>query len=414
MMAGAEMTLFQNAAVLDPERGELVPEQSVLVEGDRIREVGDRDLTASAARRIDVGGRTLMPGLIDAHVHVIAVTADLSAMAEWSPGYVAARSAHVLRQMLHRGFTTVRDVGGADYGIAAAVDEGYLEGPRVVFGGRALSQTGGHGDWRSPGRTAISSCSCCPTLSTICDGVPEVRRAARHEIRKGASHIKVMLSGGVASPTDRVDSTQFSEDEIRAAVEEAEAAGLYVAGHAYTARAVNRGLQWGVRSIEHGNLMDASSIELFKRSGAFYVPTLATYSALAERGPHFGLPEHSHRKVFDVLDSGLRALELAHRAGIPTVYGTDLLGGMHEDQLSEFTIRSQVQPAADIIRSATTVAARLLQMEGAVGAVKAGAAADLLVVDGDPLRDIDVLTQPARRLQLIMTRGRIARDDLGS
>lgn len=411
-MADAQMILFQNASVLDPDRGELRPEQSVLVEGDEIREVGGRELTAAGARTIDLRGRTLMPGLIDAHVHVIAVTADLSAMAEWSPMYVAARATHLLREMLHRGFTTVRDVGGADYGIAAAVEEGYLEGPRVVFGGRALSQTGGHGDWRGRGRTAISTCTCCPTLSTICDGPTEVRRAARHEVRKGAAHIKVMLSGGVASPTDRVDSTQFSTEEIRAAVEEAEAAGLYVAGHAYTAQAVNRGLRCGVRSIEHGNLMDASSIELFKSSGAFYVPTLATYSALAEQGPRFGLPEHSHRKVFGVLDSGLRALELAHRAGIPIAYGTDLLGGMHEDQLTEFTIRAQVQPAADIIRSATTVAARLLRMEDKLGVIQPGAAADLLVVDGDPLRDVTVLTRPQRTLRLVMARGRIARDEL--
>ena len=412
MVADAEMVLFKNASVLDPERGELVPDRSVLVEGARIREVGGTELRAAGARTLDVHGRTLMPGLIDAHVHVIAVTANLAAMAEWSPMYVAAQATHVLRNMLHRGFTTVRDVGGADYGIAAAVEEGFLEGPHIVFGGRALSQTGGHGDWRSPGRTAISTCSCCPTLSTICDGPVEVRRAARHEVRKGASHIKVMLSGGVASPTDRVDSTQFSTDEIRAAVEEAEAAGLYVAGHAYTAQAVNRGLQCGVRSIEHGNLMDQSSVELFKSSGAFYVPTLATYSALAERGLQFGLPEHSHRKVFGVLDSGLRALDLAHRSGVPIVYGTDLLGGMHEDQLTEFTIRSQVQPAAEIIRSATTIAARLLRMEGVIGVVKPGATADLLVVDGDPLRDVNVLTDPVRNLRLIMVRGRIARDDL--
>ncbi len=411
-MVEPEMILFQNAAVLDADRGELRPERSVLVEGDKIREVGARELTAAGARTIDVHGRTLMPGLIDGHVHLIAVTADLAAMAEWSPMYVAARATHVLKEMLHRGFTTVRDVGGADYGIAAAVEEGYLEGPRVVFGGKALSQTGGHGDWRSPGRTAISTCTCCPTMSTICDGPVEVRRAARHEVRKGAAHIKLMLSGGVASPTDRVDSTQFSTEEIRAAVEEATAAGLYVAGHAYTAEAVNRGLECGVRSIEHANLMDQSSVELFKSSGAYYVPTLATYSALAEHGPRFGLPEHSHHKVFDVLDAGLHALDLAHQAGIPIVYGTDLLGGMHEDQLTEFTIRSQVQPAAEIIRSATTVAARLLRMEGRVGVIRPGAEADLLVVEGDPLRDISVLTHPARNLRVIMARGQVVRDDI--
>lgn len=411
-MNQATQILFRNAAVLDAERGELVPDRSVLVVGDTIAEVGGPEIVAGSARVIDVRGMTLMPGLIDAHVHVTAVTADLAALPEWSPTYVTARAARVLAGMLLRGFTTVRDVGGADYGLAAAVDEGYLSGPRIIFGGKALSQTGGHGDWRGPGRTAFDSCACCPGLNTICDGVAEVRRAARDEIRRGAHHIKIMLSGGVASPTDRVDSTQFSLEEIRAAVEEAEAANRYVAGHAYTSRAINRGLQCGVRSIEHGNLMEASSIPLFQQTGAFYVPTLATYSALAARGRDFGLPEHSHRKVYDVLDHGLRALEMAHRAGIPIVYGTDLLGGMHEDQLAEFALRAEVQPAADIIRSATTTAARLLRMEGRIGVVAPGAAADLLVVAGDPQRDIRILSNPDRALTLIMSRGRVVKERL--
>lgn len=399
--------LFTNANILDTEHGEYISDRSVLVEGGRILEVGGSDVHSDGAYSIDLRGKTLMPGLIDAHVHVTAITADLSAQTEWSPSYVTARSAHVLAGMLQRGFTTVRDVGGADYGLADAIEEGYLEGPRLIFGGKALSQTGGHGDWRSRGRQAYDACPCCPTLGMICDGVDEVRKAAREQIRRGAHHIKLMLSGGVASPTDRVDSVQFSQEEIRAAVEEAEAANLYVAGHAYTARAINRGLACGVRSIEHGNLMDESSIKLFQETGAFYVPTLATYSALAARGREYGLPEHSHRKVFDVLDAGLHALELAHKANIAIVYGTDLLGGMHEDQLTEFRLRREVQQPADILRSATTVAARLLRMEGQVGVVAAGAHADLLVVDGDPLQDIAVLTDPQQQLKLVMARGRV-------
>src|SRR5947209_1635680 len=405
--------LFRNASLLDVEHGELLADRSVLVEGERIVEIGGSDVQAGNASVFDLRGRTLMPGLIDAHVHVTAVTADLMALNEWSPAYVTARAARVLIGMLERGFTTVRDVGGAEYGLAMAVEEGYLQGPRIVFGGKALSQTGGHADMRSRGRNTLDSCPCCPGLGIVCDGSDELRRAAREQIRGGAHHLKLMLSGGVASPTDRVDSTQFSVEEIRAAVEEAEAANLYVAGHAYTARAINRGLECGVRSIEHGNLMDESSIRLFQQTGAFYVPTLATYAALASRGREFGLPEHSHRKVFEVLDAGLHALELAHRAHVPIVYGTDLLGGMHEEQLSEFTLRRQVQPPADILRSATTVAARLLRMEGQVGVVAPGAFADLLVVDGDPLQDIAVLTDPKLRLKLVMARGRMTVNHLG-
>jgi imidazolonepropionase-like amidohydrolase len=411
-VAQSSRILFRNAALLDVERGELVRDRSVLVIDEIIVEVGGQEVAADEARIIDLHGLTLMPGLIDSHVHVTAVTADLAALAEWPPTYVTARSAKILIGMLGRGFTTVRDVAGADYGLAKAVDEGYLRGPRLIYGGKALSQTGGHGDVRGPGRVVLDTCYCCPSLGVICDGVAEVRRAAREEIRRGARHIKIMLSGGVASPTDRVDSTQFSLDEIRAAVEEAEAANLYVTGHAYTSRAINRGLQCGVRSIEHGNLMDESSIPLFQETGAYYVPTLATYSALAARGRDFGLPEHSHRKVFDVLDRGLQALELAHRAGIPIAFGTDLLGGMMEDQLTEFTIRAQVQPAADIIRSATIVGAQLLRMEGQIGIIAPRASADLLVVDGDPLSDIEVMVHPERNLKLIMSRGEIVKDSL--
>jgi imidazolonepropionase-like amidohydrolase len=407
MSADSRDVLFRNASVLDADHGDLVPDQSVLVAGDRIVEVGGADITSNNARVIDLRGMVLMPGLVDCHVHVTAVTADLSALADWSPSYVAARASRVMSRMLRRGFTTVRDVAGADFGLAAAVEEGYLEGPRLIFGGKALSQTGGHADWRSRGRTAYDSCYCCPSLGVICDGVSEVRRAARDEIRKGAHHIKLMLSGGVASPTDRVDSIQFSLDEIRAAVEEAKAANLYVTGHAYTSAAINRGLECGVRSIEHGNLMDESSIELFKEKNAFYVPTLATYSALAARGTEFGLPEHSHKKVFHVLDSGLHALELAARAAIPIAYGTDLLGGMHEDQLTEFGIRSEVQASGDIIRSATTVAAQLLNMEGQIGRISAGGYADILVLDDNPLDDVRVLMAPQEHLKLLMARGTI-------
>lgn len=405
--------LFRNASVLDVERGELVPDRSVLVREDRIVEVGGPGLSAGDAIAIDVRGRTLMPGLIDGHVHVNAVTADLAALEHWPSAYVTARAGGVLAAMLHRGFTTVRDAGGADHGLADAIEEGYLPGPRVVFGDKALSQSGGHGDQRKRGQVATGACGCgTGIISVLCDGVPEVRRAAREQIRRGAHHIKVMLSGGIASPTDRIDSTQFSIDEIRAIVEEAEAANVYVCGHAYTARAVNRGLEAGVRSIEHGNLMDESSVALFKEKEAFYVPTLATYAVLVSEGPENGLPPASVQKASGVLEAGLHALELAHRAGIRIVYGTDLLGGMHQHQLSEFRLRAQVQPPADILRAATTVAARLLRMEGQIGVIAPGAFADLLVVDGNPLDDVALLTDPARNLKVIMARGQLVSNAL--
>jgi imidazolonepropionase-like amidohydrolase len=403
-------TLIRGASLLDPESGTVSPDRSILIEADSVREVGGPELESPGSQVVDARGMFVLPGLIDCHVHVTAVTADLAALTHWAPSYVTARATHVLEDMLHRGFTTVRDCAGADFGLAAAIDEGYLVGPRVIFAGKALSQTGGHGDQRGPGQSTFDPCYCCASLGVICDGVAEVRRAAREEIRRGAHHVKLMVSGGVASPTDRIDSTQFADEEIRAAVEEAEAANIYVTAHAYTSRAINRALKSGVRTIEHGNLMDESSIPLFEETGAFYVPTLATYSSLAARGLEFGLPPDSHRKVFDVLDSGLRALELAHRAGIPIAYGTDLLGGMHEDQLTEFEIRSEVQRPDEILRSATTVAARLLRMEGKVGTIAPGSYADLLVVEKNPLEDIRQLMSPAEHLRLIMARGKIVKN----
>ena len=404
---------FENASVLDAERGTLVSDRSVLVEDGRIAEIGaSSEVHDAVDRTIDVRGKVLMPGLIDCHVHVTAATANLAEIEEWSPFYLAARAAKIMSSMLQRGFTTVRDAAGADFGLARAVQEGFVDGPRLIFGGRGLSQTGGHGDGRSSGRTAQEAGYSYTTGNVVCDGVPEVRRTVREEIKRGAQHIKLMLSGGVASPTDRVDSTQFSVDEIRAAVEEAEAANLYVLGHAYTSRAINRGLECGVRSIEHGNLMDASSPPLFLSHGAFYVPTLVTYSALAEHGLASGLPEVSHRKISDVLDAGLGALEMADRAGVQIAYGTDLLGAMHVFQNREFKIRVEVQSPASILRAATVTAAQLLRMAGQVGVVAPGAHADLLIVDANPLEDIGVLADPDTHIQLIMKAGEIFRDRL--
>ncbi|MEU6250846.1 amidohydrolase family protein [Glycomyces sp. NPDC047010] len=408
----SETVLFVDAAVLDTVAGVLVDGQRVLVRDGAIAAVG-AEVEASDARVVDLGGRTLMPGLIDCHVHVNAHTADLAGLGDQSPAYVAVKAAIELREMLGRGFTTVRDPGGADFGIHDAVAEGLIDGPRVFFGGKALSQTGGHVDMRPRGRAVSDDHHCCPDLGLVCDGVDGVRKAAREQLRTGAHHVKIMLSGGVASPTDRIDSTQFSVEEIRAIVEEAEAANRYVAGHAYTARAINRGLEAGVRSIEHGNLLDRSSLDLFLEHDAFLVPTLVTYRRMSIEGADYGLSPANLAKNEIVLGAGLKALELAHEAGVNLCYGSDLLGGMRKHQLDEFAIRGAVIPAADVIRSATVTAARLLGEEDRIGRISPGFAADLLVVDGDPLADIDVLTDPGTNLDLVMQGGKVKAGTLG-
>lgn len=407
---GSTPLVIRDATVADVAAGSLTENQTLVLAEGLIQDIGSAPDLPSDAREVSAGGRIVIPGLIDAHVHVLAGTADLFRQAEESPFYVGARGSQIMRSMLRRGFTTVRDVGGADHGVSRAVAEGLWEGPRVVFGGRALSPTGGHGDGRAPSRFA-SDDTCCD-IGLVCDGEAEVRRAARHQLRTGAHHVKIMLSGGVASPTDRVDSLQFSDSEITAVVEEAEAANRYVAGHAYTARAVNRGLRLGVRSIEHGNLIDDESVELFRAHSAFLVPTLVTYDRLKAEGAAAGLPPASQEKVDVVLEAGLRALERAWRGGVDVVFGTDLLGAMHPHQCAEFRIRGEVMPARDVLLSATETAARLLGAEGRLGVLAPGAAADLLVVDGDPLQDPGVLADPDRHLRAVVQAGRLVTSSL--
>ena len=383
--------LLRNALLLDPATGAYT-EGDLRCEDGRILDHGGP--AGADTRVIDVRGAVVVPGLIDAHVHVTAATADLAALTTMAPSYVAAHSARIMAGMLGRGFTTVRDTSGADFGLADAQAEGLVRGPRLLFCGKGLSQTGGHGDVRARGVTVHDDHACCAGLGRIADGVDEVRRATRDELRKGAHHIKVMAGGGVSSPTDRIDSTQYSLDELRAVVEEAEAVNRYVAAHAYTARAVNRALEAGVRSIEHGNLLDDSSVALLVERAAFLVPTLVTYWALKEEGRSFGLPEASWRKVDAVLDAGLAGLERASRGGVRIAHGSDLLGGMHRHQSQEFRLRAEVQSTLDVVRGATTVAAELVGLTGEIGTLAVGAHADVLVLDGDPLTDIGVLTEP--------------------
>jgi imidazolonepropionase-like amidohydrolase len=397
---------LRNARVLDPARGELRPGCDVLVEGERIVEVGP-GLRAADARRLELGGRVLMPGLIDAHVHAAITTMDLAAMERRPASLVAQEARHVLERMLRRGFTSARDAGGADWGLAAAIERGLVAGPRLFFSGRALSQTGGHGDFR-PRDDAPRLCACAihsSAFSHVADGVDAVRRAAREELRRGAHQLKIMASGGVASPNDPIGSLQYSEEEQRAIVEEARAWGTYAMAHAYTPEAIARALRAGVRSIEHGNLIDPPTAGLLVERGAFLVPTLVTYFAIHERGRALGFPPTGLRKVEEVLDAGLASLEIARAAGARIGFGTDLLGEAHDEQSREFTLRAKVLPAAEILRSATTVNAELLGRAGELGVIAPGALADLLVVDGNPLEDVSVLAGQGENLRAVMKGG---------
>lgn len=400
----SSLLVLRSARVLDVRSGEY-READVVMNGGKIESVGAAGTLPAGAEQLDLSGKYLLPGLIDGHVHVAAPTADLGAIETMSPTYVGALAARTMTEMLRRGFTSVRDAGGADFGLARAQEQGLITGSRLFYCGTALSQTGGHGDFRVAGVNARSHC--CSSVGRIADGVSEVRAAARDELRKGATHLKIMASGGVASPTDRMDSTQFSEEEIAAIVEEAEAANRYVAAHAYTARAVNRCLRLGVRSIEHGNLIDQSSVDLFVEKDAFLVMTLSTHWALVDEGREYGMSEESWRKVGSIFEEGLDALRLAYAGGVSVVYATDLLGGMQRHQNYEFDIRARVQSNLDVIRSATLLAAEMLQRTGELGEISEGAAADAIVLDADPLEDLDVLTKFAERGGRVIQSGRL-------
>ncbi|MCG5077627.1 metal-dependent hydrolase family protein [Paraburkholderia tagetis] len=407
------MTIIQGGNVLDLVQGVLLEHHHVVIEGERIVEVTDRPVDYPNARVIDARGKTVMPGFIDCHVHVLASSANLGANAGQPNILAAIRALPIMQAMLSRGFTSVRDAGGADWGLMQAVETGLVPGPRIFPSGKALSQTGGHGDFRPRG-DLLEPCSCCfrtGAIARVVDGVDAVRLAVREELQKGATQIKIMASGGVASPVDPISNTQYSEDEIRAIVGEAEAANTYVMAHAYTARAIARAVRCGVRTIEHGNLVDEAAAKLMHEHGAFVVPTLVTYDALAQHGAQFGLPPDSVAKVASVQRAGRESLEIYAKAGVPMGFGSDLLGEMHGFQCGEFRIRAEVLGNLEALRSATSVAADIVNMKGELGVIAAGAIADILVLDGDPLVDMGVVANDGERVEYVLQRGKVVKGD---
>ena len=404
-----------NARLFDSASGTLRPHTTIVIEGERISAVTQEPLQVDGAERIDAAGRVVLPGLIDAHVHVVAASHDLVGLALQPASLVGAQASQILREMLQRGFTTVRDAAGADFGLQEAVARGLYEGPRLFIAGHPISQTGGHADMRPKGvggQGMFCSCAGLGLVGAIADGVGEVRRAVREQVRNGANHIKIMAGGGVSSPTDPIDGTQFSVEELRAAVEEAEAANLYALAHAYSPRAVTRAVQAGVRSIEHGNLIDEATARIMKTHGTYLVPTLSTYAALADEGQRLGWSQAMLDKLQSVQSRGLHAVKLARAEGVPVVFGTDLLGHMHARQSGEFMLRAAALSPVEVLQSATITAARLMGQEGSIGQIVAGAWADLLVMEGEPTQDLALLADPVRGIRLLMQAGRTVRSSL--
>jgi len=411
--------LFKNGNLLDPTQPELQEGYDVLVEDGLVKEVSDKPITAASARVINATGKTVMPGLIDLHGHVMATQLNLSSQGALPDALVMMRAVPIMAAMLRRGFTTLRDAGGAGWGLKCAVEENTIVGPRLFISGRALSQTGGHGDprQRSDHLRPMSLCGCCfraGDIGRVVDGVDNLRRAVREEFQMGADQIKIMASGGVASPTDPIAAYGYSEDEIAAIVAEARGRQTYVMAHSYTAEAIERAVRNGVRTIEHGNLIDEPVAKLMAEKGAYVVPTLVTYEALANEGASYGLPADSVAKIATVRTAGLASLELYKRAGVKMGFGSDLLGPSQRLQSDEFRIRAEVLSNFDVMQSATLIGAEILNMQGKLGQLIPGATADVLVVDGNPYKDISCLLGQGDHIPLVMKSGHIYHDELNA
>ncbi len=413
--------LLHNLRLLDPEAGRLVPGVKVLVKGDRFAAVGpDADAPAEVPR-IDLGGRVLMPGLIDCHAHIMSIKTKWAnnTLMFMTHSFANAAASIKMKKILARGFTTVRDTAGADMGHRDAVAGGMLVGPRLFVSGRGISQTGGHGDFRTRVDHAFP-CAChhlsaglTGGIARLADGVAEVRRAVRDEIRLGADQIKIFASGGVGSDADPIHFLQYSMEELRAIVEETENGDTYAAAHAYTAQAIHRAVDAGIRTIEHGNFLDDRAAELMAERGAYLVPTLVAYEATMKFGREQGYPEQNMKKNEYVLSVGTRSLEVARKAGVKVAFGTDLVGELDTHQSEEFEIRSRVLSNAEVIRSATLMGAEVVRRVGELGVVAEGALADALVLDGDPLEDISLLASGGKDIRVIMKDGRLYKDELG-
>jgi imidazolonepropionase-like amidohydrolase len=388
---------IRNARIFNGESRDLF-EGSITIRAGRIAALGNDETAVPAAATVfDAGGRTVIPGLIDAHFHAYALSLT-SARNETGPlSYSALAGVRRLEAALRRGFTSVRDVAGGDIGLANAIDEGLYPGPRYFFTGPALSQTGGHGDIRA---NNDGSCFHGGHMCEVVDGVDDLLRAVRHRFRTGATAVKLMTSGGVISPVDPIRVPQYSAAEIRVVTEEASRRGSYATAHAYSPEAIRHSVVNGVRCIEHGNLLDAETAQLMAEHEVFLVPTLVTYDAMDRRGTEIGLTDVGAAKNREVLNAGKEAVEIARAAGVRIGFGSDLMGELEDEQLAGLRLQCEVLGVYDALRSATSTNAALLRRDD-LGRIAEGACGDLVVLDGDPFDEPSILWDEGRTRTVI-------------
>lgn len=417
-------TLLANGRIFDGRNSTLIEGSGVLVSGTGIEALVPAAETVTDAEVIDCGGRVVMPGLIDSHWHaMLAAIPEMVAMTADVP-YVHLLAAREAERTLMRGFTTVRDVGGPTFSLKRAIDEGVLVGPRIYPAGAMISQTSGHGDFRfryevPRGSANDISHAEAAGISAIADGVPEVLRRVREQLLLGASQIKIMVGGGVSSPYDPVDVAQFRPEEIRAAVDAAADWGTYVCAHVYTSEGINRAIDNGVQCIEHGQLADEDTIRRMADTGTWWSlqPFLADEDSNPKQDPV------QRRQQEEIAEGTVRAFELGQKYKVKMVWGTDILFNPRgpATQGRQLAKLARWFDNAEVLRLATSHSADLLALSGArnpyrgaVGEIRAGALADMLVVDGDPLQDIDLVADPAANFKLIMRDGRIHKNSLGA
>jgi imidazolonepropionase-like amidohydrolase len=409
------ITVFTNALLIDCTGADPVEGAAVVVEDGRIKDVAANGTVGPLPGRVttfDLAGRTLMPGLTDAHVHICAVTENITDQhRHYPPSYIAARAMKRAEECLLQGFTTVRDAGGADYGFRLLLEEGHFPGPRLLVSGNYISQTGGHGDKRRRSEWTDPIDCCVGMVGFIADGPDAVRRAARENIRRDVDQIKIMASGGAMSPSDELDTTQFTVAEMRAAVEEAQAVGKYVLSHAYSDTAVRRAIEAGVRSIEHGNLIREAAAQAIRDADAFLVPTMVTYEAIYREGKRYGIGDHQIAKIDLARQQSIQGLTYAYKAGCKIGSGSDLLGDMATQRAVEFELKAQVMKPMEVLLSATKVNAELFRMTDKIGSVTPGKYADLIVLEGNPLKNLRAF-QNQDNLKIIMKGGRVHKHTL--
>ena len=416
--------VFENVRIFDGTSDRLSAPSNVLVTGNVIQAISTAPIPAppgAALVRIAGGGRTLMPGLIDAHTHLMFATIPQATILTADIGFVHIAAAKAATDMLMRGFTSVRDLGGPVFGLKRAIDQGLVPGPRIWPSGAFVSQSGGHGDFRLPteipARPGEWSYAERVGAAAIADSPDAVRQRVREQLQLGASQIKLMAGGGVASSFDPLDVTQYSVAELRAAVEAAENWGTYVTVHAYTPRAVRQAIEAGVRCIDHGQLLDEATARLMAEKGIFW----SLQPFVDDRPSSFPEGSPNRKKQLEMFGGTDTAYALAKKAGVRTAWGTDTLFDAEVAATQGAQLAKMVRwyTPAQVLRMATADNAELLALSGLrspyagrLGVVREGALADLLLVDGDPLAHIQLLADPAGSLVVIMKDGKVYKNTL--